>query len=99
RDFLVTGVQTCALPIFLVPAVTCLGILSLSAPAVVGNLARPEAAAAVPAYWKQAAEWLDEQPEQGAVLMLPSAAFADFEWGSTKIGRASCREREWSGGV
>lgn len=69
---------------FLVPAVTCLGILSLSAPAVVGNLARPEAAAAVPAYWKQAAEWLDEQPEQGAVLMLPSAAFADFEWGSTK---------------
>lgn len=68
----------------LVPAFACLGILSLGAPAVVGNLARPEAFVALPSYWEQAAEWLDEQPDEGAVLVLPAAGFADFEWGSTK---------------
>lgn len=68
----------------LVPMAVCLVIVSVASPALVGQLARPESYRALPTYWKQAARWLDSQPEEGAVLVLPAAGTADFEWGSTK---------------
>jgi arabinofuranan 3-O-arabinosyltransferase len=66
------------------PLAVCLGLVSLSAPAIAGQLARPEAYTSIPSYWEEAAAWLDSQPPPGAVLVLPAASFLDFEWGSTK---------------
>lgn len=68
----------------LVPIGVVLMVVSVAAPAVVGTLARPESYERVPAHWYDAAAWLDAQPGDGAVLMLPAASVSDFEWGSTK---------------
>ncbi|GAA6526722.1 alpha-(1-_3)-arabinofuranosyltransferase family protein [Intrasporangium sp. DVR] len=64
-------------------AVACVLVAS-AAPAVSSSMARPEGYAAIPDHWRDAAAWLDAQPETGSVLVAPSAAFADFTWGSTK---------------
>lgn len=67
-----------------VPATVVLTVTALAAPALVGQLARAETYAHIPDYWTEAASWLDDQPDSGAVLMVPATSFADFEWGSTK---------------
>jgi len=59
-------------------------LTALAGPALSGGLARAEGYAEIPGYWRQAAAWLDRQPEPGAVLTLPAASFSDFLWGSTK---------------
>ena len=38
---------------------------------------------AIPAYWHQAAAWLDAQPGDGSVLIEPGASFAQLTWGDT----------------
>lgn len=68
----------------LVPLCVSMVVLSLAAPAVVGSIAKPEAYSAIPQHWRDAAKWLDNQADDGAVLVLPAFSFADFEWGSTK---------------
>ena len=65
-----------------VMAVSC--ILATGAPALAGNLARPEGYQAIPQHWRDAATWLDAQSGPGTVLVTPGAGFADFTWGSTK---------------
>lgn len=72
-----------ALP-FVVPAVVAGMVLTLAAPALAAALPRNEGYAAIPTYWRDAAEYLDAQDGEGAVLVTPGAAFADFVWGSTK---------------
>jgi arabinofuranan 3-O-arabinosyltransferase len=37
---------------------------------------------AVPRYWHAALEWLDHQPGEGRVLVVPSTATAFYTWGS-----------------
>lgn len=64
-------------------SVTSLVVIATT-PALVAVLSRNEAYHQVPQYWRQAAHWLDEQPDAGSVLVLPAASFADFTWGSTK---------------
>ncbi|MFD3400126.1 alpha-(1-_3)-arabinofuranosyltransferase family protein [Kribbella sp. NPDC058693] len=63
--------------------VSCL-VVSVATPAIVGQLPRPEGYDAIPGYWREAATWLDAQPGDGSVLVVPAASFADFTWGSTK---------------
>ncbi|MGB8405398.1 MAG: alpha-(1-_3)-arabinofuranosyltransferase [Mycobacterium sp.] len=47
-----------------------------------GRLAAPGAYRAIPAYWHQAADWLDEH-DTGRVLVAPGAPFANQSWGNT----------------
>ncbi len=37
----------------------------------------------VPAYWRTAADWLDEAEPEGTTLLVPASAFADYVWGSS----------------
>lgn len=67
-----------------VPVTVVFALMALAAPALVGQLARAESYTRIPDYWNEAASWLDDQRESGAVLVVPAASFADFEWGSTK---------------
>ncbi|OBK50408.1 hypothetical protein A5655_25495 [Mycobacterium sp. 1081908.1] len=52
-----------------------------------GRLAPPGTFGAIPAYWHQAADWLDEHntgtPVPGRVLVVPGAPFATQAWGTT----------------
>ena len=69
---------------WVIPVGAALAVVAVTSPVLVGQLARPEGYRELPEYWTDAAEWLDAQPAEGAVLMLPASSFADFEWGSTK---------------
>ena len=66
------------------PALLALLVVAAAAPAVAANLPRPGGYDGIPQYWHEAAAWLDDAEGQGAVLVLPSASFADFTWGSTR---------------
>ncbi len=49
-----------------------------------GRLYSPdEGAREIPAYWQEAADWLDVQPGDGRVLVLPSSAYGAYTWGNT----------------
>jgi len=49
-----------------------------------GRLYSPaDGARAIPAYWQQAADWLDSRPGEGRVLVLPSTAYGAYTWGNT----------------
>ncbi|MEV8371933.1 DUF3367 domain-containing protein [Kribbella sp. NPDC056861] len=68
----------------IVPLVAAFLVVSVATPALFAQLPRPEAYEAIPAHWREAATWLDDQPTKGSVLVVPAASFADFTWGSTK---------------
>src|SRR5207253_8111774 len=91
RDGHVTGVQTCALPIFSLVRPW----IALSAAAILGWAAASVLAQEGPAPpSKQAIENLatqDATPAPAAEPKQPAASSA-----APKIGRASCRERVWS---
>lgn len=59
-------------------------VVGATAPSLASGLARQQSFASIPQYWEDAADWLDGQPTQGTVLVLPAVSFADFAWGSTK---------------
>jgi len=71
-------------PGFLAPVLLTSLVILVTAPAIVGGMARPEGYVAIPAHWYQAAAWLDHQTAPGTVLVVPASSFADFTWGSTK---------------
>lgn len=73
-----------AVPRRILPVVLTSLLLASAAPALGASMARPEGYTAIPDHWVRAAEWLDAQPESGAVLITPGSSFADFTWGSTK---------------
>jgi arabinofuranan 3-O-arabinosyltransferase len=68
----------------IVPVLAACLVLSVATPAVFAQLPRPESYQTIPAHWRQAATWLDNQKTSGSVLVVPAASFADFTWGSTK---------------
>jgi hypothetical protein len=43
----------------------------------------------VPAYWHQAATWLNAQPDNGRVLFLPNQGFSIYNWGTPESDVAS----------
>lgn len=67
-----------------VPAVGALAVLVAAAPALVGALPQPGSFTAVPGYWRQAAGWLNGQPGQGRVLVLPGAMASAYGWGAPR---------------
>lgn len=68
----------------LLGAMAWLLVVAVAAPAVADSMVRPGGYRAIPEHWAQAARWLDAQPGPGTVLVLPSAGFAEFTWGSTR---------------
>ena len=48
-----------------------------------GRLAPPGAFDAIPQYWHDTADWLDEHNDSGRVLVAPGAPFATQVWGSS----------------
>src|SRR5690606_39559632 len=95
RDFHVTGVQTCALPISwsLLLATVCIGAMGALGPILQSHLmdvageAQTLAAASHHAAFNAA--------NALGPLLGGMAISAGFGWTSTEIGRASCRERGW----
>jgi arabinofuranan 3-O-arabinosyltransferase len=67
-----------------VPVLVACLVVSVATPAIFGQLPRSEGYDAIPAHWRGAASWLDNQSAPGSVLVVPAASFADFTWGSTK---------------
>ena len=67
-----------------VPVLVACLVVSVATPAIFGQLPRSEGYDAIPAHWREAASWLDNQSAPGSVLVVPAASFADFTWGSTK---------------
>jgi arabinofuranan 3-O-arabinosyltransferase len=48
-----------------------------------GRLTPPGAFDAIPQYWHETADWLDEHNDSGRVLVAPGAPFATQVWGSS----------------
>src|SRR5205807_5591011 len=90
RDYKVTGVQTCALPILIVAE---LGVASVSELGASPPIAPPMVSADVA---------LPNVPSTvqvcGAPNTTPAAIVAVPLLAAIEIGRASCRERGWSWG-
>jgi arabinofuranan 3-O-arabinosyltransferase len=65
-------------------ALTALAAVSVVAmPGLSRGLAPARGFTAVPAYWDQAADWLDQRLGQDRVLVIPGARFPNYTWGST----------------
>ena len=50
-------------------------------PTLTGQLTRGRSYIAVPDYWQQTAEWLDENADPGRALIVPGASFGEYLWG------------------
>lgn len=61
-------------------------LVAATAPALSGRLAPADGYRAVPAYWQQAADYLNATatPDSGRTLVLPKARFARQTWGNTR---------------
>ena len=67
-------------------AVGVVALVSLTAAtslAWTGRLTPPGAFEAIPQYWHDTADWLDEHNDSGRVLVTPGAPFATQVWGSS----------------
>src|SRR5262249_57967180 len=82
RDWSVTGVQTCALPIWVSPSTTATSRRPSAAPTVRRKRA-PSRTRTETGRWR------------GILGRVPQAALPTL---GAEIGRASCRERVWSSG-
>src|SRR5690606_40150229 len=99
RDFHVTGVQTCALPIFVDVKYRDLTVLPSATTSSPGLAFMLTTIAAFGDEWPQ---YWERVMANGAKLTSgwSDAYYVDFSQGGEKIGRASCRERVeiWGGG-
>ncbi len=60
-------------------------IVGATVPAWTGHLANKGSFEAIPGYWQETADWLDDNSadEGGTALLLPASAFAEYLWGNT----------------
>lgn len=63
------------------PALVAVAVGLAVAPAAGGRLAAPGSFEDVPAYWRDAASWLDEHDDGGRSLLLPGSSFGEYTWG------------------
>ena len=61
-----------------------LAVAGASLPAVQGRIEPQGATVGVPAYWTEAADWLEEASGDNHALLLPGTGFADYVWGSLR---------------
>ena len=69
-----------------VGAVALVALVVATSLAWTGRLAPPGTFTAIPQYWQQAADWLDQHNTPGTpgrVLVVPGAPFATQEWGNS----------------
>ncbi|MBJ7340131.1 MAG: DUF3367 domain-containing protein [Mycolicibacterium sp.] len=68
-----------------VGAVVLVALIVATSLAWTARLTPPGTFTAIPRYWHDAADWLDEhnQPDPGRVLVVPGAPFATQVWGNT----------------
>jgi arabinofuranan 3-O-arabinosyltransferase len=64
-------------------ALAGLVLLGAASPLVTGELAPRGAFDAVPAYWGEAAAWLDAR-DDGAAVVVPAASFGTYYWGDPR---------------
>lgn len=65
-------------------AAVALGLLVLAAfPVVSGRVATLGSFEDVPDHWREAAAWLNDDPDGDRALVLPAASFGEYEWGRT----------------
>lgn len=65
-----------------VVGLTVVATVGGAGPALAGRVAPEGSYDAVPSYWRQAADWLDEHAD-GRALLAPGSRFAVYTWGST----------------
>ncbi len=65
-------------------AVVVIAVLATASPAALGRLAPEGALPQVPDYWKQAADWLEEEPGSGTSLLVPGSSFGSYVWGEPR---------------
>lgn len=68
----------------LVPFATACLIAGVAAPALAATLPRPGGYEQIAPHWVEVANWLDAQPGEGTVLVVPAASFAEHTWGTTR---------------
>lgn len=64
------------------PLVVAAAVVGVASPALIGRLAPTGSYAAVPDYWSQTGDWLD-QHDDGRALLAPGARFGRYLWGTT----------------
>ncbi|UDY22424.1 alpha-(1-_3)-arabinofuranosyltransferase domain-containing protein [Nocardioides sp. Kera G14] len=64
-----------------VAGLVCLAAFAAAMPAWTGRLAPLNPVQSTPAYWSQAATWVNEQ-HRGVALLLPGSSFGHYLWGS-----------------
>lgn len=80
-----------------VSAIAVASIIGASSPAWTGLLPTLGTYKEVPQYWQEAADWLNERPGDGNVLLLPGSSFAEHLWGNTRDEVfQSLLDRPWS---
>ncbi|WP_433794548.1 alpha-(1-_3)-arabinofuranosyltransferase [Actinoplanes sp. CA-252034] len=65
-----------------VGGIALLAIAAVAAPALGGGLAAQGSFKEVPGYWREAADWLDDNLDQEHVLVVPGSRFPRYLWGS-----------------
>ncbi|HEY4630843.1 MAG TPA: DUF3367 domain-containing protein, partial [Blastococcus sp.] len=63
--------------------VMVLALIAVASPAVAGRLTAPTGFEALPPYWQQTADWLEDAQPSGRALLLPASSFGTYAWGST----------------
>ncbi|MDG5482401.1 DUF3367 domain-containing protein [Mycolicibacterium gadium] len=66
-----------------VGVVVLVAVIAATSLAWTGRLTPPGAFDAIPQYWHDTADWLDEHNDSGRVLVAPGAPFATQVWGSS----------------
>ncbi|TDE07404.1 alpha-(1-_3)-arabinofuranosyltransferase [Jiangella asiatica] len=59
-------------------------LAGVATPALAGRLPQAGAYDEIPAYWHEAADWLDDNTGTGRALLVPGSAFAEYTWGSPR---------------
>lgn len=61
-----------------------LGVAGSAVPAFAGRLETSGRVASVPAYWTQAARWLEDHHHAGSALLAPGTSFGSYLWGTPR---------------
>ncbi|PZF84317.1 alpha-(1-_3)-arabinofuranosyltransferase domain-containing protein [Jiangella anatolica] len=59
-------------------------IAGVATPALAGRLPQAGSYEAIPDYWHEASDWLDENAGTGRALLVPGTSFAEYTWGGPR---------------
>lgn len=68
----------------LVAGLAAVVIAGVATPALAGRLPQAGSYDAIPGYWHEASDWLDENAGTGRALLVPGTAFAEYTWGAPR---------------